>query len=162
MNQIGISSDATEMSGQSSLSPLQKGIVPRNSWWQAQRARLRRDLVFIAKQAHLLSLLIKRPEVPWPAKIAGGCAIAYLFSPIQLIPTFIPVIGQLDDLLVLFLGTRIVRKFSPPAVLKECEERAEVASSVQVGRWEDMIRNTGSPVPWQRDQVAKHSDWDIH
>jgi len=146
MNRIGISSDGTEMSGQSSLSPLQKdSVLMTNSWWQAQRARLRRDLVFIAKQAHLLSLLIKRPEVPWPAKIAGGCAIAYLFSPLQLIPTFIPVIGQLDDLLVLFLGTRIVRKFSPPSVLKECEERAEVASSVQVRRWEDMIRNRRQP-----------------
>jgi len=146
MNQIGISSDGTKMSGHSSFPPLQKDtVLMTNRWWQAQRTRLRRDLVFIAKQAHLLSLLIKRPEVPWPAKIAGGCAIAYLFSPIQLIPTFIPVIGQLDDLLVLFLGTRIVRKFSPPAVLKECEERAEVASSVQVGRWEDMIRNRRQP-----------------
>jgi len=110
-------------------------------WWQAQRKRLRRDLVFITKQAHLLSLLIKRPEVPWPAKLAGGCAIAYLFSPIQLIPSFIPFIGQLDDLFVLFLGTRIVRKFSPAAVLKECEDRAEATSSAQVARWEDMIRD---------------------
>ena len=124
------------------LSPLQKDTTAvTTSWWQAQRARLRRDLVSIAKQAHLLSLLIKRPEVPWPAKLAGGCAIAYLFSPIQAIPTFIPLIGQLDDLFVLFLGTKIVRKFSPATVLKECEERAEVAFSVQVARWEDMIRD---------------------
>jgi len=143
MNRLGLSSEGTQMSRQSKrLSPLQKDTTAvTTSWWQAQRARLRRDLVSIAKQAHLLSLLIKRPEVPWPAKLAGGCAIAYLFSPIQAIPTFIPLIGQLDDLFVLFLGTKIVRKFSPATVLKECEERAEVAFSVQVARWEDMIRD---------------------
>jgi uncharacterized membrane protein YkvA (DUF1232 family) len=93
-------------------------------------------LVLITKQAHLLSLLIKQPEVPWLAKVVSGCAVAYLFSPIQLIPTFIPLIGQLDDLMVLFLGTKIVRKFTPAEILKECEARAELASSVQVARWE--------------------------
>jgi uncharacterized membrane protein YkvA (DUF1232 family) len=143
MNRLGLSSDGTQISRQSKcLSPLQKETgAATTGWWQAQRERLRKDLVFITKQAHLLSLLIKRPEVPWPAKLAGGCAIGYLFSPIQLIPTFIPIIGQMDDLFVLFLGTRIVRKFTPPAVLKECEEHAEAASSRQVARWEDMIRD---------------------
>jgi len=114
-----------------------------HEWWRAQRLRLRRDLVFIAKQVHLLSLLMKRREVPWPAKAAGGCAIAYIFSPIQLIPTFIPVIGQLDDLLVLFLGTRVVRRFTPPSVLRECEALAESASSAQIARWEHRLHNAG-------------------
>lgn len=143
MNRLGLSSEGTHVSRPSKcLSPLPKETcVASTSWWQAQRERLRKDLVFITKQAHLLTLLIKRPELPWPAKLAGGCAIGYLFSPIQLIPTFIPIIGQMDDLFVLFLGTRIVRKFTPPVVLKECEERAEVASSLRVARWEDIIRD---------------------
>jgi uncharacterized membrane protein YkvA (DUF1232 family) len=111
-------------------------------WWQAQGLRLRRDLISIAKQVRLLSLLMKRPEVPWPAKVASGCAIAYIFSPVQLIPTFIPVIGQLDDLLVLFLGTRVVRRFTPASVLKECETQAESASSAQIARWEHIFRNS--------------------
>ena len=112
-----------------------------HGWWQAQRVRLRRDLISIAKQVRLLSLLMKRPEVPWPAKVAGGCAIAYIFSPIQLIPTFIPVIGQLDDLLVLFLGSRVVRRFTPASVLKECETLAESGSSAQLARWEHILQN---------------------
>ena len=112
-----------------------------HGWWQARR--LRQDLIFITKQVRLLSLLMKRPEVPWTAKVAGGCAIAYIFSPIQLIPTFIPVIGQLDDLVVLFLGTRVVRRFTPASVLKECETVAESASSAQIARWEYLIRNAG-------------------
>lgn len=111
-------------------------------WWHAQRQRLRRDLISISKQAHLLSLLMKRPDVPWPAKIGGGCAIAYIFSPIQLIPTFIPVIGQLDDLFVLFLGTRVVRRFTPPRVLRECEARAESASYAQITKWERILRDS--------------------
>jgi len=114
-----------------------------HEWWQVQRVRVRRDLISIAKQVRLLSLLMKRREVPWLAKAAGGCAIAYIVSPIQLIPTFIPVIGQLDDLLVLFLGTRVMRRFTPPLVLKECETLAETASSAQIARWEHLLHNSG-------------------
>lgn len=158
MNWLDLCSEGTQMSRQSRcLCQVQKDTATvTTNWWEAQRTRLRRNLVLITRQAHLLSLLIKRPEVPWPVKLAGGCAIAYLFSPIQLIPTFIPLIGQLDDLFVLFLGTKIVRKFSPAAVLKECEERAEVASSVQVERW-ILFATCGSAALWQRHHVTKHS-----
>jgi uncharacterized membrane protein YkvA (DUF1232 family) len=110
-----------------------------SQWWKAQRTRLRRDLIFITKQVHLLSLLVRRPELPWPAKIAGAFAITYIFSPFQLIPTFIPVIGQMDDLLVLFLGTKVVRKFTPATVLNDCEKRAELASSAWVGKVEHIL-----------------------
>jgi uncharacterized membrane protein YkvA (DUF1232 family) len=110
-------------------------ITTERNW----RLRLRRDLVYINKQVRLLSLLVGRQEVPWPAKIVGGCAIAYIFSPIQLIPTFVPVIGQMDDLLVLFLGTRVVRRFTPTSVLRDCEKRADLASSAQIERWEHKL-----------------------
>ena len=45
----------------------------------------------------------------------------YLVSPIQLIPTFIPVIGQMDDLFVLYVGMKLVRKLTPKDVVDECE-----------------------------------------
>ena len=111
-------------------------MISCHAWWDAQRSRLRRHIVFINKQVRLLSILVRRPEVPWPAKLVGGCAIAYIFSPIQLILTFIPVIGQMDDLLVLLLGTKVVRKFTPSALLYECELRAEQGSETQIERWE--------------------------
>ena len=104
------------------------------SWWLSQRSRLRRDLITIATQAYLLSLLVKHPKLPWPAKIVGGCVIGYIFSPVQLIPTFIPLVGQLDDLLVLFLGGKVVRKLTPPEVLTECEQRAELVVSAHIVR----------------------------
>ena len=118
------------------------------SIWQAQRSRLRRDLVFIAKEVNLLALLLRHPEVPWPAKISGGCAVAYILSPIQIIPTFIPVIGQMDDLLVLFLGTRVVRKFTTASVLRECEAKAESASYAQIARWVHSPRAHGNLSLW--------------
>lgn len=119
----------------------------RNSWWQTQHSRLRRDLVFLNKQVELLSLLVRHPGVPWPAKFAGGCAIAYIFSPIQLIPSFIPLIGQLDDLAVLLIAAKIVRKCTPRPALEECEARAESASSSRAAKIEQMlsrVRQNGS------------------
>ena len=110
------------------------------SWWRAQRSRLRRDLIAVTKQVELLSLLVRDSRVPLPAKIVGGCAIAYIFSPIQLIPTFIPLIGQLDDLAVVFLGTKVVRKLTPPNVLKECEERAALTLSVRVQKMQQILK----------------------
>lgn len=93
------------------------------------------------RQVRLLSLLVKHPLVPLPVKIIGCCAIGYLFSPVQLIPSFIPIIGQMDDLFVLYVGTRIVRKFAPPVVVNQCETLAETASLAQIERWERRLRD---------------------
>jgi len=50
-----------------------------------------------------------------------------LFSPVQLIPSFIPVIGFLDDFLVLFAAAKLVRRFTPPDLLQECRKLAEAS-----------------------------------
>jgi len=55
------------------------------------------------------------------------CTASYLLSPIQLIPNLIPGIGFLDDLLVLFLGAKLLRKITPPDVWIDCQELAEKA-----------------------------------
>jgi len=60
-------------------------------------------------------------------KCVTACSIAYLFSPVQLIPSFIPVVGFLDDFLVLFAAAKLVRRFTPPDLLRECRELAEGA-----------------------------------
>lgn len=112
---------------------------PWRTFWQQNRLRLRRDLVLVNKQIRLLSLLVKHSQVPLPAKIAGYCAIGYILSPIQLIPSFIPIIGQMDDLLMLYLGTRVVRRFAPSVVLNECTALADSASSAQITCWEQKL-----------------------
>jgi uncharacterized membrane protein YkvA (DUF1232 family) len=65
--------------------------------------------------------------MPWYAKLVVAGTAAYLLSPIQLIPSFIPVIGFLDDLLVLVVGVKLLRKIIPPDVLTECRELAAAA-----------------------------------
>ena len=55
------------------------------------------------------------------------CTAGYLFSPVQLIPNYIPVIGCLDDLLVVFLGVKLLKRITPPDVLSECRALAEAA-----------------------------------
>jgi uncharacterized membrane protein YkvA (DUF1232 family) len=87
-------------------------------------ANWKKGLAEILYQARVLLFALKHPDVPWLAKAAAGCAAAYLLSPIQLIPTFIPVIGQMDDLAALYLGTKALRKLTPPAILAECESQA--------------------------------------
>ena len=59
--------------------------------------------------------------------MVAACTTAYLFSPIQLIPSFIPVIGFLDDFLVLFLGVKLLLRITPADVFIECRELAEAA-----------------------------------
>jgi len=52
-----------------------------------------------------------------------------MFSPVQLIPSFIPVIGFLDDFLVVFVGAKVMRWFTPPDLLSECSEQADAAAA---------------------------------
>jgi len=90
-----------------------------------ESAKWNERLQFIMRQARTMLLVVKHPSVPWPAKLVAACSVGYIFSPIQLIPTFIPVIGQLDDLAVLLVGMKLLRRLTPPAVLAECEGHAQ-------------------------------------
>ena len=69
----------------------------------------------------------KHPRVPWYAKVVAACTAGYMFSPIQLIPNFIPGIGFLDDFLVLFLGVKVLQRMIPADILMECREQAKAA-----------------------------------
>ena len=73
-------------------------------------------------------LVFKHPRTKWYAKLVAACSAGYLFSPIQLIPSFIPVIGFMDDVLVLFLGAKLLYRITPPDVLRECRGLAETAA----------------------------------
>jgi uncharacterized membrane protein YkvA (DUF1232 family) len=97
-------------------------LAEMNSVWRwrqhAQRAH---------REAQVFYFAFKHPRVPWYARLVAACSAGYLFSPIQLIPSFIPVIGFLDDFLVLFLGAKVIRRIIPPEVLTECREMAAAA-----------------------------------
>jgi uncharacterized membrane protein YkvA (DUF1232 family) len=63
--------------------------------------------------------------VPWYAKVVAFAIVAYALSPIDLIPDFVPVIGYLDDLIVIPLGVLLVRRLIPGGVLADCRVRAQ-------------------------------------
>lgn len=66
----------------------------------------------------------RHPDTPFLAKVIAIAVVAYAFSPIDLIPDFIPVLGYLDDLIILPLGIWLVRKLIPAPVLAQCREEA--------------------------------------
>jgi uncharacterized membrane protein YkvA (DUF1232 family) len=73
----------------------------------------------------VLYLSYKDKRVPWYAKLVAICVVAYAFSPIDLIPDFIPVLGYLDDLLIVPLGISLALKLIPPYIIEETTEKAE-------------------------------------
>lgn len=72
-----------------------------------------------------LRLATKDPRVPRRAKILAGLVLAYAVSPIDLIPDFIPVLGQLDDLILVPLGLWLALRMVPPPVLAELRAQAK-------------------------------------
>lgn len=71
-----------------------------------------------------LWLLLKDPRTPRVAKVVAGLVVAYALSPIDLIPDFIPVLGQLDDIILIPLGVALAVKLVPPALWQEMLQRA--------------------------------------
>jgi uncharacterized membrane protein YkvA (DUF1232 family) len=80
--------------------------------------RARRDVV-------ALHLAARDPRVPWLAKAVVTCVAAYALSPVDLIPDFIPVLGYLDDLVVVPLGVLLAIRLVPPDLMAEFRREAD-------------------------------------
>lgn len=72
-------------------------------------------------------LVLKHPQTPWRAKFFLGLAVGYLLLPFDLIPDFIPVLGQLDDLLIIPLLLYVALQFIPDDVIQACREQLKNA-----------------------------------
>jgi uncharacterized membrane protein YkvA (DUF1232 family) len=79
----------------------------------------------LKRETHTLLLVAKHPDLPWYVRLFAGLVLAYAFSPIDLIPDFIPILGYLDDLILLPLGIALCIRLTPPEILSECRARAE-------------------------------------
>ena len=88
--------------------------------WKQQVRKLK-------KETYVIYLACKDSRVPWYARTLAAIVVAYALSPIDLIPDIIPVIGYLDDLILVPLGIILVIRMIPPTVLEECRQQAEVA-----------------------------------
>lgn len=73
----------------------------------------------------VLYLSYKDNRTPWYAKVIAICVVAYAFSPIDLIPDFIPVLGYVDDLIIVPLGISLALKLIPHHIIKDNREKAE-------------------------------------
>ena len=96
--------------------------------WQSRLRSLRTE-------ARALWLAYQDPRVPRLAKLVAACVLAYALSPIDLVPDFIPVLGHLDDIILVPAGIALAFKLIPRDVLEECRERAasEAGSRPRLG-----------------------------
>ena len=90
----------------------------------------------LKRQIFILYYAYKDANTPLYAKIFTACVVAYAFSPIDLIPDFIPILGYLDDVILLPIGIFFALKMIPQDILSDCEAKAE-----------EMMKN-GKPKNW--------------
>jgi uncharacterized membrane protein YkvA (DUF1232 family) len=88
----------------------------------------------IKRDVHAIYLAARDPRVPWYAKALALCVAGYALSPIDLIPDFIPVLGYLDDLIIVPLGIMAVVKLIPPEIMAEHRATAAIASERPTNR----------------------------
>jgi len=87
-------------------------------------SRLRDWARQLKRDVMTLWLCARHPDTPWWLRALLVCVVAYALSPIDLIPDFIPLLGYLDDLLLLPLGIWLAIRLMPPAILSECRAQA--------------------------------------
>ena len=79
----------------------------------------------LKRELYVLYFAYKDDRTPWYAKLFAALVVAYAFSPIDLIPDFIPVLGYLDDVILVPLGIMIALKLMPNIVIEENRLKAE-------------------------------------
>lgn len=88
----------------------------------------------LKRQTMVLWFCYQHPQTPWLPKWIAVFVVAYALSPIDLIPDFIPILGYLDDVIILPLGIMLAIRLMPPSVLVECQDKALAWERSQVKR----------------------------
>src|SRR5919197_1356090 len=94
---------------------------------RAQARKLKRD-------AYALYYVVRDRRTPWYARAVAAAVVAYALSPFDLIPDFVPVLGYLDDLVIVPLGIALALKLVPAEVLEDSRKRAQLAAERPVSR----------------------------
>lgn len=97
--------------------------------WKRRARQLRQE-------TYAMYLALRDPRVPWYARLVAACVVGYAFSPIDLIPDFVPVLGYLDDLIIVPLGIALALKMIPADVMTECHAKSQA------------VMAEGKPVNW--------------
>jgi uncharacterized membrane protein YkvA (DUF1232 family) len=101
-------------------------------FWAVWREKART----LQRETYAVYLACRDPRVPWYGRLLAVCVVGYTFSPIDLIPDFVPVLGYLDDLILIPLGIALLLKFIPSEVMAECREKAAA------------VMTSGKPTNW--------------
>ncbi|HXF81632.1 MAG TPA: YkvA family protein [bacterium] len=88
----------------------------------------RRRARALRAEVHALYLAYRDPRVPWYGRLFAACVVAYAFSPLDLIPDPIPVLGHLDDFILIPLGVVLALRMIPPNVMEESRAKARAAA----------------------------------
>ena len=75
-------------------------------------------------EVYAIYVAYRDPRVPWVARVLAACVVAYAFSPIDLIPDPIPILGYVDDLILIPLGVKLALALIPAEVMAESREKA--------------------------------------
>ena len=97
-------------------------------------SRLKQWARLIKRDVHALYLAARDPRVPWHAKMLAVVVAAYVLSPIDLIPDFLPVVGYLDDLIIVPLGILLTVRLIPTELMNEHRLTASAATERPVSR----------------------------
>ena len=89
----------------------------------------------IRVEVHAAWLAARHPRAPWHARAFGLLVTAYALSPIDLVPDFIPVLGLLDDALIIPLGLWLFVKMLPPGLFEQCRAEAAAAAERPGSAW---------------------------
>lgn len=112
--------------------------------WKQHASRLKTEV-------YALYLAYRDPRMPWHARIVAAIVVGYAFSPIDLIPDPIPVLGYLDDLVLIPLGMALALKLIPPDVMADARQKARengdkptnwIAAGVIAGIWVLLVVGT--------------------
>lgn len=96
--------------------------------------RLKNWARVIKRDVHAVYLASRDPRVPWYAKVLAVAVAGYALSPIDLIPDFIPVLGYLDDIIIVPLGIMLVLRLIPQEIMAEHRDLAAAALERPVSR----------------------------
>lgn len=95
--------------------------------WRARARQLKRETL-------ALYFAARDPRTPWYARALGVAVAAYALSPIDLIPDFVPVLGYLDDLIIVPLGIMLAVRLVPGPVMADCRRRAAIQAARPTSR----------------------------
>ena len=97
---------------------------------------LRERAQALIREIRALAMAARDPRVPWLARLLVVAVVAYALSPVDLIPDFVPILGYLDDLILLPAGIALAIRLVPDEVMRECRARAlEAGSYAPTGGW---------------------------